>query len=86
MLGSAVKYGFLAKNPADGLHVTPAKRGTRRQAIHSTGQFTALVELILEPYATWLRMPGTDPRTGNLSCGIPDSRPQQISSAVMPPK
>ena len=22
MLGSAVKYGFLAKNPADGLHVT----------------------------------------------------------------
>jgi len=37
MLGSAVKYGFLAKNPADGLHVTPEKGGTGRQAIHSTG-------------------------------------------------
>jgi hypothetical protein len=61
MLGSAVKYGFLAKNSADGLHVTPAKRGTRRQALH----FDRAVHML-----------GTNPRTGNLSCGIPDSRPQ----------
>ena len=53
ILGSAVKYGFLVKNPAEGVHVAPAKRGTRRRKpFIRPGQFAALVELIQEPYAT----------------------------------
>jgi integrase len=53
ILGAAVKYGFLVKNPADGVHVAPAKRGTRRhKPFVRPEQFAALVELIQEPYAT----------------------------------
>jgi integrase len=53
ILGSAVKYGFLVKNPADGVHVAPAKRGTRRhKPFIRPEQFGALIELIQEPYAT----------------------------------
>ena len=53
ILGSAVKYGFLVKNPAEGVHVAPAKRGTRRhKPFIRPEQFAALVELIQEPYAT----------------------------------
>jgi integrase len=52
ILGSAVKYGFLVKNPAEGVHVAPAKRGTRRhKPFIRPQQFAALVELIQEPYA-----------------------------------
>ena len=53
ILGSAVKYGFLVKNPAEGVHVAPAKRGTRRhKPFVRPEQFEALLELIQEPYAT----------------------------------
>ena len=53
ILGSAVKYGFLVKNPAEGLHLAPAKRGTRRhKPFIRPAQFAALIELIQEPYAT----------------------------------
>jgi len=53
ILGAAVKYGFLVKNPAVGLHVPAAKRGTRRRKpFIRPEQFAALIELIQEPYAT----------------------------------
>jgi integrase len=53
ILGSAVKYGFLVKNPAEGVHLAPAKRGTRRhKPFIRPEQFAALVELIQEPYST----------------------------------
>lgn len=53
ILGSAVKYGFLIKNPAEGVHLAPAKRGTRRhKPFIRPEQFAALIELIQEPYAT----------------------------------
>jgi hypothetical protein len=53
ILGSAVKYGFLIKNPAEGVHLAPAQRGTRRhKPFIRPEQFSVLVELIQEPYAT----------------------------------
>ena len=53
ILVSAVKYGFLVKNPAEGVHLAPAKRGTRRhKPFVRPEQFASLIELIKEPYAT----------------------------------
>ena len=53
ILGSAVKYGFLVKNPAEGLHLAPAKRGARRhKPFVRPEQFAVLVDLIQEPYAS----------------------------------
>ena len=53
VLGSAVKYGYLVTNPAQGLQLPPEKRGKRRhKPFVRPEQFTALVELIHEPYAT----------------------------------
>ena len=55
ILGSAVKYGFLVKNPAESVHLAPAKRGARRhKPFVQPEQFDALVELIQEPYATMI--------------------------------
>jgi len=53
ILGSAVKHGFLVKNPAEGLTVPRPKRGARCQKhFIRPEQFAALIELIPEPYAT----------------------------------
>ncbi len=53
ILGAAVKYGFLVKNPAEGVHLALAKRGTRRhKPFVRPEQFASLIELIQEPYAT----------------------------------
>jgi integrase len=53
ILGSAVKYGYLVKNPAEGVHLALAKRGARRhKPFIRPEQFASLVELIQEPYAT----------------------------------
>ena len=53
ILGSAVKYGFLVTNPAEGVQVPPEKRGKRRhKPFIRPEQFAVLVELIQEPYAT----------------------------------
>jgi len=55
VLGAAVKYGYLITNPAEGLQVPPARRGSRRQKpFIRPEQFSALVELISEPYATMM--------------------------------
>jgi integrase len=53
VLGSAVKYGFLVTNPAGALKLPPARRGARRhKPFIRPEQFSTLVELIQEPYAT----------------------------------
>lgn len=53
VLGSAVKYGFLVTNPAEALQLPPSKRGARRhKPFIRPEQFSTLVELIEEPYAT----------------------------------
>jgi integrase len=52
ILGSAVKYGLLVKNPVEGLKLPPAKRGRRSKPFVTLQQFHALLELIAEPYAS----------------------------------
>ncbi len=53
VLGSAVKYGYLVTNPAEAVQLPPSRRGARRhKPFIRPEQFSALVELIPEPYAT----------------------------------
>jgi len=53
ILGSAVQYGLLVKNPVEGIRLPADKRGKRKTKPHVTPeQFKQLVELIPEPYAT----------------------------------
>ncbi len=53
VLGSAVKYGYLITNPAEAIQLPPSRRGARRQKpFIRPEQFSVLVELIPEPYAT----------------------------------
>jgi integrase len=54
ILRSAVRYGFLVKNPLDGLQLPPDKRGRRPKPVISPEQFSRLVELTPEPYATMI--------------------------------
>jgi integrase len=53
VLGSAVKYGYLITNPAESIQLPPSRRGARRQKpFIRPEQFSVLVELIQEPYAS----------------------------------
>jgi integrase len=52
ILGSAVQYGLLVKNPVEGLKLPPAKTGRRSKPYVTPPQFHALVALIAEPYAS----------------------------------
>ena len=52
ILGSAVKYGLLVKNPVEGLKLPPEKMGRRQKPFIRPQQFSALLELIVEPYST----------------------------------
>lgn len=54
ILRSSVRYGFLVKNPLDGLQLPLDKRGKRPKPVISPEQFNHLVESIPEPYATML--------------------------------
>src|SRR2546426_296935 len=54
ILRSAVRYGFLVKNPLDGLQLPPDKRGRRSKSFITPAQFENLLQLIPEPYATML--------------------------------
>jgi integrase len=54
ILGSAVSYGLLVKNPVEGVRLPPAKTGRRNKPFITQQQLTMLVELIAEPYATML--------------------------------
>ena len=52
ILGSAVQFGSMIRNPVEGLKLPPAKRGRKTKPYVTPEQFHALVELIAEPYAT----------------------------------
>jgi len=52
ILGSAVKFGFLVKNPVEGLRLPPNRTGSRSKPYIEPRLFSALLELIPEPYST----------------------------------
>jgi integrase len=53
ILGSALKFGLLVKNPMENVQMPPEKRGKRRRKPYVTPeQFEMIVDLIAEPYAT----------------------------------
>jgi integrase len=53
ILGSAVQYGLLVKNPVEGIRLPAERRGKRKTKPHVTPeQFERLLELIPEPYAS----------------------------------
>lgn len=52
ILGSAVKFGFLVKNPVEGMRLPPNRTGRRQKPYIRPQQFSALLELIAEPYSS----------------------------------
>ncbi len=52
ILGSAVKFSLLVKNPVEGLRLPPPKKGKRSKPYITWAVFAALLALIAEPYAT----------------------------------
>ena len=54
VLGSAVKYEYLVKNPVEGVKLPPAKTGKRVKPFITLDTFDELVALVQEPYATML--------------------------------
>jgi integrase len=52
ILASAVRYGLLVKNPAEGVRLPHRKSGTKAKPWITRAQFDALVEFIAEPYAS----------------------------------
>ena len=53
VLGSAVEYGLLVKNPVEGIRLPAQRRGRRRDKPYLTpAQFDELLALIPEPYAS----------------------------------
>jgi len=54
ILTSAVRYGLLVKNPAEGVRLPRAKRGKKTKQWITQAQFQSLVLRIAEPYATML--------------------------------
>jgi integrase len=52
VLGSAVRYELLVKNPAEGIRLPRKKKGKKIKPWVTQTQFGSLVQLISEPYAT----------------------------------
>jgi integrase len=52
VLNSAVRYGLLVKNPAEGVRLPRKRGGTKAKPWITRAQFDALIELIAEPYAS----------------------------------
>lgn len=52
ILSAAVRYELLVRNPAQGLKLPRVKKGKRSKPFITPQQFSALMELIAEPYAT----------------------------------
>jgi len=52
ILASAVNYGLLVKNPADGVRLAPGKKGNRIKPFIDPQKFLALLALMPEPYAS----------------------------------
>jgi len=56
ILTSAVKYGLLVKNPAEGIRLAPGKRGNRIKPFLEPAKLAALLALIPEPYSTMVHV------------------------------
>jgi integrase len=54
ILRAAVKAGDLSRNPIEGLELPKDRRGRRPKQTITPEQFTNLVQLVLEPYATMI--------------------------------
>jgi integrase len=54
ILVSAVRYGLLVKNPAEGVRLPHRKTGRRSKPYVTQAQFSTLLELVAEPYATMM--------------------------------
>jgi integrase len=54
ILTSAVRYGLLVKNPAEGVRLPRARRGKKTKQWITQQQFQSLILQIAEPYATML--------------------------------
>jgi hypothetical protein len=52
ILSAAVRYELLVRNPAEGLKLPRVKKGKRSKPFIIPDQFSALMELTAEPYAT----------------------------------
>ena len=52
ILGSAVQFGLLVKNPVEGRKLPRCNKGTRTKPYVTPAQFAVLVEMIPEPYAS----------------------------------
>src|SRR5262249_39655114 len=52
IMASAIRYGFLIKNPVEGVRLPRRKAGKKLKPWITAQQFEALIELIPEPYAT----------------------------------
>jgi integrase len=52
IMNSAVRYQFIVKNPTAGLRLPPSRSGKRLKPFISPIQFSGLIEMIAEPYAT----------------------------------
>jgi len=54
IMRSAVRYGYLTKNPLENLRLPPDKRGARQKPFIYPAQFEAMLQLMPEPYSTML--------------------------------
>jgi integrase len=54
ILGSAVRYGYLVKNPVVGLRLPRPKRGRRTKPFVTPEVFQELLKLVREPYRTMI--------------------------------
>ena len=54
IMGSAVKYGLLVKNPVEGVRLPPPKTGKRSKPYVTVELLNQLLETIVEPYATMI--------------------------------
>jgi integrase len=54
MLGSAVRYGLLVKNPVEGVRLPPPKSGKRSKPYIPEELFYSLLGLMAEPYASMI--------------------------------
>ena len=54
ILGSAVQYGLLVKNPAAGVKLPSPKRGKRNKPYITQQAFNVLLNMVAEPYASMI--------------------------------
>jgi hypothetical protein len=64
IMGSAVKYGLLVKNPVEGVRLPPPKTGKRSKPYVTVELLNGLLATIVEPYATMIFCGGVYGATG----------------------